>query len=150
MYKMTSRKQKVETELKAKSIWQEVFVPQIVRLEAREFLTIGQYVHVTDFVKQLVGFGRKDYDRTMRIEEIQGFWELKEKGSVLGKINLRVYFTYVSESNKIVILSAYKKEDDGAAPPHIILRLKERLRAYHRGDFDEGAIVYTHEETQNS
>ena len=122
--------------------WQDVVVPDVVRREARKFLSIGQYVHVTDFVKQLVGFGSRRYDRTMRIEALGDFWELKEKGGVLGRINVRIYFAFVEANNQVILLSAYKKEDDGAAPPHIILRLRNRLRAYHRGDFDKGSIVH--------
>jgi hypothetical protein len=121
--------------------WQQVFVPQIVRLEAREFMTMGQYVHVMDFVKQLVGFGTQTFDRTMRIEQLEEFWELKEKGSVLGRLNVRIYFAYVKVHNRIVLLSAYKKEDDGATPRHIILRLKNRLRMYLNGELDEDANV---------
>jgi hypothetical protein len=124
--------------------WQQVFVPRIVRLEAREFLSMGQYVHVQDFVRQLVGFGTQEYDRTICVKQLGDFWELKEKGGLLGRINVRIYFAYVKHHNRIVLLCAYKKEDDGAAPPHIIIRLRNRLRMYLNGDLDEDANLIVH------
>jgi hypothetical protein len=122
--------------------WQKVVVLELPRREAREFLTIGQYVHVTDFVKQLVGFGRRAYDMTMRISPLGDFWELKEKGGLLGRINVRVYFAHVKENNEIVVLSTFKKEDDGQAPSYIIYRLRNRLRLYLAGELREGIIEY--------
>ncbi len=148
MAKRTKRESPVENDepIAAQVIWQGVFVPRIVRLEARSFLTLAQYVHVTDFVKQLSGFGSRRYDPTLRIEPIGDYWELKEKGGVLGKINVRIYFAHVAAHNRVVLLSAYKKEVDGAAPPHILLRLKHRLRSYHNGELDDDALVYIHED----
>jgi len=122
--------------------WQTVIVPTIVRREAREFLTIGQYVHVTDFVKQLTGFGSRRYDRTICIAPIDEFWELKEKGGMLGKINVRIYFAFLKESNEIAILHAYKKEDDAQVHPSVLLLVRQRCRRFVSGELRDGAVTY--------
>jgi hypothetical protein len=101
--------------------------------------TKGQYLHVSDFVCQLVGFGSRRYDPTLRIAPIEEFWELKEKGSVLGRINLRLYFAYLSDRNEVVILHAYKKEDDGATPKYVLIRVRNRLRMYLNGELSDDA-----------
>jgi hypothetical protein len=122
--------------------WQTVIVPEVVRREAREFLSIGQYVHVTDFVKQLVGFGTQRYDKTMKIAPIEGFWELKEKGGLLGRINVRVYFAFLKDVNQIAILHAYKTEDDSQVHPSVLSLVRHRLRRFLNGELRQGAIVY--------
>lgn len=103
--------------------WQTVVVLSVANAEGRDFLTDVQYLHAVDLVRQLVGFGVQRFETSLTIEKIQDFWELKDKGGVLGKINLRVYFAHVVDRNEIVVLSAYKKEDNGKAPGHILVRL---------------------------
>lgn len=127
---------------RTKHSWQTVVVPTVVRRESREFLTIGQYVHVTDFVKQLSGFGLQRYDRTMCIAPIDEFWELKEKGGLLGKINVRVYFAVIKHANEIAVLHAYKKEDDSQVHPSVLLLVRQRHRRFMGGELRAGAITY--------
>ena len=122
--------------------FQEVVVIGIAAKEGHDELTPGQYLHVKDEVKQLVGFGRRDFDSLLRIEKLGEFWELKEKGGTLGKKNIRVYFKFNKADNEVVVLHTYKKEDDGPAPPHVILKLRNRWRLYQRGDFNENCIRY--------
>jgi len=45
-----------------KQAWQRVIVLPIAAKEGWNELTPGQYLHVKDHVKQLVGFGRKQFD----------------------------------------------------------------------------------------
>lgn len=115
------------------SRYQTVAVLPIAAKEGWEILTPGQYLHAKDLIKQLVGFGVREFDSKLRIEQIGDFWELKDKGGTLGRINLRIYFRFAQESNEIVILKTYKKEDDGSAPPHIVIGLKNRFRQYLDG-----------------
>ena len=119
--------------------WQTVVVLPIVAKEGWDELTPGQYQHVKDLLKQLVGFGRREYESNLTIAPFGEFWELKEKGGVLGRKNIRVYFRFDSEANEVVVLHTYKKEDDGQAPPHIMIRLKNRWNLYKAGHF--GRVV---------
>lgn len=128
--------------LEARTAYQTVVVLNIAAKEGGDELTPGQYLHVKDLVKQLVGFGRQEYESQLRIEKFGDFWELKEKGGVLGKKNIRVYFKDNIAENEIVVLSTYKKEDDGQAPDHIRIRLKNRWNRYLKGDFKNHVIRY--------
>lgn len=122
--------------------WQTVVVLAVAKAEGHDFLTPAQYLHVVDLAKQLVGFGARRFDSALTIAKLQEFWELKDKGGVLGRLNVRVYFKYEVDRNEIIVLSTYKKEDDGKAPSHILLRLRNRLRAYLNGELQEGRTIY--------
>ncbi|MEW4455565.1 hypothetical protein AB1L30_23045 [Bremerella sp. JC817] len=111
--------------------------------EGHDILSEGQYLHVKDLIKLLVDFGSQNYQANLRVEQFGEFWELKEKGGMLGKINLRVYFRFNEVSNEIVVLHTYKKEDDGAAPPFIMKLLRNRWNHYLNGTFDTNLIRYS-------
>jgi hypothetical protein len=125
---------------------QVVAVIAVAKKEGRSFLSPAQYLHVTDLVKQLTGFGVRQFESNLRIEPLGDFWELKDKGGVLRRLNVRVYFAHVDQRNEIVVLSTYKKEDDGPAPAHIIYRLKNRLRLYLDGELTEGVTYFRYDE----
>jgi hypothetical protein len=92
----------------------------VAKAEGRKILNETQYEHITDVLRRLVDFGDKDELSDLSIEPIGSFWELKEKGGILGRINLRVYFGTLPDDMELVIAKTYKKEDDGKTPQHII------------------------------
>ena len=100
--------------------------------EARKFLTDDQYAHVVQLFDELAYEPDPAQSKTQRVEKIDDFYELKDKGGVLGKINVRVYFALFDERRLIFILCAYKKEDEGQTPPHIKIRVRNRLRIVRR------------------
>jgi len=136
-----------DSKKRAGQAWQRVIVLPIAAKEGWNELTPGQYLHVKDHVKQLVGFGRKEFDTSITIAPFGEFWELKIKGGVLGKKNIRVYFKHHQSANEIVVLHTYKKEDDGQAPRHIPIKLKNRFKFYLDRDPSNRFIVYEREET---
>lgn len=88
--------------------WSVVYLT-IAENEARKILKRhDQYEHVTDQIRDLAR--QKDPTRpsTLRVEKVEGFYELKEKGGPLGKINLRVFFFVEHEKKTIVLLGHYK------------------------------------------
>jgi carbon storage regulator CsrA len=98
--------------------------------DGRGFLSAGQYLHVADIVRRLADWNNPEEIKDLRIEPIQGLWELKEKGGILGRINVRVVFAYLKDRDEIVVLGAFKKENEGQTPKHIIIRMHNRLRVY--------------------
>ena len=136
--KGTRRQGKVDRKVQ----YQDVVALQIACSEGRDILTAGQYEHVKDLLKQLVGFGSQSYDKMIHVEPIGDFWEFKEKGGVLGKINLRVYFAHIKSRNEVVLLHSYKKEDDGKVGPHMQIRLRNRTRQYLAGEL-KVEVTYT-------
>ncbi|BBO32100.1 hypothetical protein [Lacipirellula parvula] len=131
------------------SKYQEVVVLGVAAKEGYDVLTPGQYLHVKDLIKQLVGFGRREFGSILRLEKLDEFWELKEKGGTLGKKNIRVYFKFNGDGNEVVVLCTYKKEDDGSAPPHIVFKLRNRWRLYQKGDFQDNCIRYQRPSTSS-
>lgn len=110
--------------------------------EARGMLNDGQYWHVADIVKRLVWFGSPEQLADLRIAPIEGFHELKLKGHLLGKINLRIYFADLSAQNEIVVLKTYKKEEEHQVGRHIILNLEDRFEDYLRSSVSRHSIVF--------
>ena len=101
---------------------------EVAEEEGRSFLTEEQYAHAIQLFEDLAYESNPTKSQTQDVRKIQEFYELRDKGGILGKINLRVYFTILKERKLIIVLSTYKKEDDGQAPKHIVIRVRNRLR----------------------
>src|SRR4051812_36512854 len=102
----------------------EVVVLAVPKKEGKKFLNPGQYLHTVDLIRRLVDLNDPQEVGDLRIEPIEDFLELKDKGGLLGRINLRIYFKYFPDSNEVVVVKAYKKEEDGPAPRHIVLTVQ--------------------------
>lgn len=109
------------------------------RNEAHGFLTDVQYAHVIDLFKALASEPDPTHPVTVTVETIENYYELKDKGGVLGKINLRVYFTVFEKERAIVVLAAIKKEADGQAPRWVKTRVRVRLRRFRESGFGGNA-----------
>jgi hypothetical protein len=96
--------------------------------DARRFLTEEQYAHAVQLFDELAYEADPTKSETQDVRKIQEFHELRDKGGVLGKINLRVYFVVVEDRRLILVLAAYKKEDEGQVPSHIVTRVRNRLQ----------------------
>jgi hypothetical protein len=96
--------------------------------DADGFLNDLQYLHLVSIVRNLKFWGQCDRMTMLDVKPIDRFFELREKGGPLGKINARVYFAVFPKTREIWVLGAYKKEDEGQTPKHIIVRIRNRLR----------------------
>ena len=120
----------------------DVHVLKIARKEGKNILNQTQYDHVVEVLKRLTDWEDKEEISDLRIEKIQDFYELKDKGGVLGRLNLRVYFATVPDNKDIIVLKTYKKEEDGACPRYIIINVEDRLEDFLSGNLQEGVITY--------
>jgi len=107
----------------------------VAREEAESFLNDGQYEHVVDLFRSLASEKDPTHPVTVTVEAIEDFYELKDKGGILGKISLRVYFTVSPHDAAIVVLAAIKKEEDGQTASWTKTRVKYRLRRFRKGEF---------------
>ena len=98
----------------------------VAQKETFRFLTPAQYGHVVDQLRALAREEDPTHPTTVTVEDVEDIWELKEKGGPLGKINIRVFFFLVKDDRTIVILGAFKKENDGPTPP--ATRVSMRVR----------------------
>ncbi len=93
--------------------------------EGRKILSGVQYAHAVRQANLLKDWGSPEMC-PLRIEAVEDFYELKLKGSVLGKTNLRIFFAIFAEL--IVLLGVYKKEEEGDLPKHVVIRISNRHR----------------------
>lgn len=107
----------------------------VARDEAMSFLNDEQYAHVVDLMRALASELDPSHPMTVTVEAVGDFYELKDKGGILGKINLRVYFVIDKRKKVIVIIAAIKKEAEGQTPAWVKIRVRHRLRKYHDGEF---------------
>lgn len=96
--------------------------------EGHKVLDEIQYAYVIEAFDELAFAHDPRVTETHDVRPIYDFYELRDKGGHLGKINLRVYFSVHETERTIVVLSVYKKEDEGKAPERIVRRAKARLR----------------------
>jgi len=101
-----------------------------VRGEARGFLNEDQYAYLSRQVRELARHGDPTHSETLDIRPVGDLHELRQKGGILGKLNVRVFYL-VSRSNRtIVILGAFPKQNDGPTPPGDLWRMRTRARDY--------------------
>ena len=115
-------------------VWSVGFLA-IARAEAEAFLSPEQYHHVVDQVRSLAREQDPTHPATVSVSQIEDYYELREKGGPLNKINFRGYFILDNHRRTIVFLCGYKKEDDGATPNWIKLRVRMRRRRYIAGEY---------------
>ena len=89
---------------------------------------MNEYAHVVQLFDELAFESNPSKSETQDVRSIEEFYELRDKGGVLGKKNVRVYFAIIKNRKLILALSVYKKEDESTTPPHIITRVRNRLR----------------------
>lgn len=108
-------------------IWRLRYLEAAAR-EGRKTLDDIQYAYAVEAFDEIAFARNPRAPETHDVKPIHEFFELRDKGGHLGKINLRVYFSVHDQERQIVVLSVYKKEDDGQAPARIVRRARNRLR----------------------
>lgn len=96
--------------------------------EAHKILTVDQYAHVVQQFELLASEVTPRLNSIVDVRAIESFFELREKGGILGKINFRAYYAVLDDKHLVVVLGCYKKEDEGATPVRIKTRMRNRLR----------------------
>ena len=119
-----------------------VVILNVAKKEGHKILSKFQYDHIVEILKRLVDFGNQEELGDLDIEPIDSFYELKEKGGILGRINLRLYFGTRKEKQELVVAKAYKKEDDSQTPRHVILLVEDRLEEYAQGGLRKSVSVH--------
>jgi hypothetical protein len=97
--------------------------------EGISYLNPSQYDHIVAQVREIAREQEPSNCSTVDIRPFSEFFELRDKGGILGKINIRVYFAIIKEKRAIAILSVDKKENENQAPPHILRRCRTRFRS---------------------
>ena len=98
--------------------------------EAMSFLTQEQYDHIARQVRELARENDPTRSATVDVRPIEGFYEIRDKGGVLKKINVRVFFCLCRKTRTIAILGAINKKNDGATPQYVKILMEYRTRNY--------------------
>ncbi len=101
---------------------------RVCEKEARKLLNDSQYEHVLYLFDDLARSDDPRRSETQDVRAIEDFYELRDKGGILGKINLRVYFAVFDNVRVILALSCHKKENEGKTPGYIKAKVRNRMR----------------------
>lgn len=107
--------------------WGVSFV-DLAETDGRSFLNPAQYQHVVGLMKCLAMEDDPTHPSTVDVRSIDEFYELRDKGGILGKLNVRVFFIISKSTRNILILGVIKKEADNQTPMHDIIRIRQRIR----------------------
>ncbi len=114
-----------------------VLILDIAYDEARKFLNEDQYQHMALQVKQLAREEDPTHSQTASVDAVEDFHELRDKGGILGGMNVRVFFFLEKQPrSNLVVLGAIKKQTDGPTPRGDKKRIARRKRKYLNGDFE--------------
>lgn len=131
---MAKRQIRTGRSAQIESGWRVLYLTHATK-EAKAFLTGIQYEHDVQQFRALSGEPDPTHAATADVRPIESFHELRDKGGVLGKINVRVYFGIDKTHRAIVIPGAVKKEDEGRLALGTRQRMSRRWRRYQRGEY---------------
>ena len=114
-----------------------VYVLELAFDEAIKAFSPGQYQHLVLQVQELARELQPSHSRTVDVDAIEDFYELKERGGVLGAVNARVFFGIDSVGRAIVVLGAINKQNNGPTPLGDKVRMRRRWRKYRNGDYGQ-------------
>ena len=81
----------------------------VAAAEGHSFLNDAQYAHAVELVRQLAEEVNPRLSEALDVRPIDEFYELRDKGGVLGRINLRIYFAVFDDLRRIVVLGSIRR-----------------------------------------
>ena len=98
--------------------------------EGTKFLIADQYQHLAQQVRELARQDDPTHSQTIDIRPVEKFYELRDKGGILGRLNVRVFYLVHKDPHLIVIPGVIKKENNGPTPSVDKIRMRRRRRHY--------------------
>jgi hypothetical protein len=104
--------------------------------EAMGFLNEAQYAHLRMQVQTLARELEPSRSELVDVRPIENFYELRDKGGILGNINVRLFFGVDKDGDRcILVLGVIKKENNGHTPQGDKVLMRRRWRDYLSGDY---------------
>ncbi len=111
----------------ATALWELAYLDK-ADSDARKVLDGDQYAHVIGLFDLLATEQNPRVPQTVDVRPIDAFYELRDKGGILGKLNIRVYFAVFDRESLVLVLGCRKKEQEKKTPPYVITTMRNRLR----------------------
>jgi hypothetical protein len=115
-------------------LW-NVYILDIGFKEADELFNRAQYRHLALQVQELAREAQPSRPNAVDVQGIEDFYELRDRGGVLGNLNARVFFGIDHDTRAIVVLGAIHKQNNGPTPLGDKVRMRRRWRKYLKGDY---------------
>ncbi len=103
--------------------------------EAMKFLDEAQYSHLAEQLQEIARQDDPTHSLVVSIDAIEDFYELRDKGGVLGGKNVRVFYYVDKHMRTIVVVGATLKQNNGPTPQTVKVRIRRRVRAYMAGEY---------------
>lgn len=110
-----------------RGVWNSYYL-DVAAAEGHKILTDEQYEHVVQQVRELAAETDPTHSQLSDVRSLGEFHELRDKGGLLGRINIRVFFWLDRKHRALVVLGVFKKENEDQTPRNIVLRIQNRLR----------------------
>ena len=94
-----------------------------------------QFDHIRDQVRDLASANEPTLCPTLDVRSIENYYELRDKGGVLGNLNVRVFFHVDADRRCLIVLGFVLKKNDGPTLVGDKGRMRRRLRKYLNGDY---------------
>jgi hypothetical protein len=116
-----------------------VWIVSLAFDEAMSFLTPVQYEHLAMQFKELALQDDPTHSVSVSVRSMapESYYELRDKGGVLGNINVRVFFGVDKESRAIVVMGTISKKNDGPTPIGDVIRIRRRWRKYQNNEYQK-------------
>ncbi len=98
--------------------------------DARKVLTTDQYNQIASQFTLLAANDEATRHELLDIRPIENYHELRDKGGIFGRTNVRVFYFAIKDPRIIVILGVVKKENDGPTQMHTKFTMRKRRRDY--------------------
>lgn len=108
-------------------LWKLAYLT-VAEKEGRRILNDDQYAHVVSLFDDLATEENPRVSLSQDVDQVEDFYELRDKGGILGNINVRVYFSVDDQYKTIVVLACDKKEQEGQIAVHMKKRVKNRAK----------------------
>jgi hypothetical protein len=106
--------------------------------EAMQFLNPAQYTHLRMQVQELAREEEPTRLETVDVRPVEKFFELRDKGGVMGNINVRLFFGLDKDGARcILILGVINKSNEGKTPQGDKVLMRRRWRDYLNGDYGQ-------------
>ncbi len=115
--------------------------------EAMRLLSVEQYGHVADQFRELAHEEDPTHALHVSVDAVEDFHELRDKGGILGPLNIRVFYYVDKWTRTIVVVGAISKQNNGPTPLVVKVRMRRRVRSYLGGEYGcpvlAGAVRFT-------